>query len=148
MRCVANPCRATSITSSTEAGRNSVKQKDSGYGSAVGITDGCMTLTKDIASGTDGEQNAKRFTNRCMTERSGCDMPTRAINRNMIEIDPDAIRHELRLCGCSVWQMAHYLLPQYAEKRDAYKAFNYWMDRGRMPKEKYAEMRRILDGTV
>ena len=75
-------------------------------------------------------------------------MPTRAINRNMMEINPDEIKHELRLCGYSVWQMAHYLLPQYAEKRDSYKAFNYWMDRGRMPKEKYAEMRRILDGTV
>lgn len=73
-------------------------------------------------------------------------MPTRTIGKKMMVIDAEAVKNDIRSHGYSVWGMARLLLPHYAEKHDSYCMFKAWMKKGRMPKEKYEQMRRILDG--
>lgn len=75
-------------------------------------------------------------------------MPIRTIGKKMMVIDPNTVINDIRSHGYSLWKMASLLCPQHELKHNSYCQFKYWMRNGRMPKEKYYEMWRILNGTV
>lgn len=75
-------------------------------------------------------------------------MPTKIIGKKMMSVDSEKVKNDIRSHGYSLWKMASLLCPQHELKHNSYCHFRYWMRNGRMPKEKYEEMWRILNGTV
>lgn len=75
-------------------------------------------------------------------------MPTRTTSLKFMDIDGHRIVEEILSKGISRTEIAVKLNPQYEFREDAYHKFRNWMRRGRMPVDKYNELRRILDGTV
>lgn len=72
-------------------------------------------------------------------------MPTKTTSHKFMDIDGRRIVGEITDKGLSRTEIAVKLNPQYEFREDAYHKFRNWMRRGRMPVEKYKELRRILD---
>ena len=67
--------------------------------------------------------------------------------KDMVAINPEEVKKEIRSHGYTLMRMSMMLLPDYEYWR-SYDLFRHWMKNGRMPKKEHDLMRRFLDGTV
>ena len=67
--------------------------------------------------------------------------------KDMMQINPEEVKKEIRSHGYTLMGMAMMLLPDY-EYWHSYDLFRHWMRNARMPIKEHEQMRRILDEGV